>query len=469
MLLIVRIVHHRWFVPIFLVACCAVLVFLWLPGLRYPVVSDDITYMLLGKSFWEHGTYILNGEVHAKHLPLYAIVSYPLTTVVGPHLGMKLWSLLPGMMMLVLTFFLLRRLTSVGIAALATLALLTHHGVVLMTMLGSADLFYACFFLGALLAYTWADHDRRWYLLCGACIGLACLTRYNGVTLFPLVFVHAALLRRADLRSPLFWCGLALGVLTFSPWLIRNALVFGNPLHTEYAGELASREPSLVKLFLKDLRFYTNPFHNILPILLLTAIWGFVRFWKKQFLLTLGIGAACALGMVWWVQGMRFIVPAFPLMLGFAFLGLDDIIKKLPKPLVGCAIALSILFIPASQAAALCLYTYGQCNAAFDRTVGWLAPDMGLTPEGFYSASLARDYANTHLGTGATLALNGTFPELHITDGVYRKDLKIIEDDGRACPAYRITQQPLPKETIIFTTEEAPRTSVVLRKCKMSP
>jgi sugar/nucleoside kinase (ribokinase family) len=66
---------------------------LWLPGLKYPVVSDTLVYVTLGKSVWQTGTYMLGGAPYAKHLPLHAIVTYPLVQLLGISFGMKLANL----------------------------------------------------------------------------------------------------------------------------------------------------------------------------------------------------------------------------------------------------------------------------------------------------------------------------------------------------------------------------------------
>ena len=104
--------HSRRFSVIFLGALCLLLTLLWLPGLKYPVVSDTVNYAFLGRSLWTHGTYMLNGIPYANQLPLHAFLSYPLTLVFGFHLGMHVASLLGGFGVLVATFLVSRRALS---------------------------------------------------------------------------------------------------------------------------------------------------------------------------------------------------------------------------------------------------------------------------------------------------------------------------------------------------------------------
>jgi 4-amino-4-deoxy-L-arabinose transferase-like glycosyltransferase len=93
--------------------------------------------------------------------------------------------------------------------------------------------------LGAtLVALVYRDQPRlRWALLSGVLIGLAALTRGNGVFLaIPLAFLvwtARPRLRRRSIAVPLAL--LVAAALTISPWTIRNEVVFGQfvPISTE--------------------------------------------------------------------------------------------------------------------------------------------------------------------------------------------------------------------------------------------
>ena len=75
------------------------------------------------------------------------------------------------------------------------------------------------------------------------------------------------------------------GALLFSLWLLRNFLIFGDPLYSEYSGELMKQAPSLVEQFLSNVFYYGNPLQNLLPILLVFAAYGLVRFWRTYLFL----------------------------------------------------------------------------------------------------------------------------------------------------------------------------------------
>lgn len=448
------------FAQIFLAICCVILTLLWLPGLRYPILSDSAVYALLGKSIWEHGTYTLYNAPFAKQLPLLAVLSYPFTQTLGYHLGMKFLALLAGWGVLVATYFLTRRTFSPLIAAFTVLALLFHPGFVLMTMLGSADLLFAFLFLLSILLYLRAEDDERWYLAMGVCMGLACLTRYNGVPLFALFPGYAAWKRRDHLRHPWLWAGLALGAGLFSLWLLRNALTFGSPFHTEYTGELAQTSPHHLAQFFSNVLYYLSPIHNIF-FLFPFALWGIWRFGRGRPLLLWAMAAAWVLTSIWWVQAIRFAFPGYPILLAFAVAGVFDLARS-AKSLASVFLIACLLGFGTVHAASFCLYTYGGCNAWFDRTVGILPKDMHLTPEGFYMWSLARDYIDTHAGSGATFVTNDPLEGVVWRTGVFRPDIRVKEKDDGACPSYRIGNEAHPGEEVLFSTP--PPLNMVMRK-----
>ncbi len=441
---------------------CLLLFILWLPGLRYPILSDTAFYAFLGESLWVHGRYELFDIPYAKHLPLHAFLSYPFIPALGFSVGMKTATLLAGMVTLMLTYLLLREIFSPRVALIAVPLVAIHHGFVLMTMLGSADLLFTALFLAALYAYLLAEEDQRWYLLSGVLLGLSSLARYNGVPLFGAFALALVLWRREDLRSWYAYGGVILGAAIFGLWLYRNFRVFGNPLYTSYTGELSERTPNALLQIGKNFLYYLDPSHNILPILFGFAVFGIVKEWRKQKVVILWILAVWVLTSFWWVQAIRFAFPAYPILIGFSIVGIRHALKKIPK-FRQPALWLITTAIILSHFGALCLYGYGACNSLFDRTVGLLPQNLGLTSEGLYTWRLAQETANE------LLPRNAIFVSTSIAriekEGFFRRDIRIVEPESAECPYYRITQWPQPNETKLFVTENHPLTYVVLQEC----
>jgi 4-amino-4-deoxy-L-arabinose transferase-like glycosyltransferase len=112
------------------------------------------------------------------------------------------------------------------VGALAGLALATTPAFAGLALDAVSETLFAFIITLAFLLYSRRGHAFAIGLTCG----LAYLTRYNGLLLFPVLL---ALLwaRHPRAMRPLLWCsaGLALVVL---PWWLRNLWVAGNPVYS---------------------------------------------------------------------------------------------------------------------------------------------------------------------------------------------------------------------------------------------
>lgn len=440
---------------IFLAIICALLIVLWIPGVGNPVVSDTVLYARLGQSLWTEWSYAIDSVPYAKHLPLHAFLSYPLVAAFGMRLGMHLSSLLGGFGVLVLTFLLIRLLVSPVIAVLTTIAVLFHPGFLFMTVVGSADLLFTTIFLGLLFALVRGEKAPRWLFVAGVLAGLASITRYNGLPLFLLIPVYVLAERRSFLQSKWLWGGLFLGGSILGLWFLRNLLVFRNPFFTAYTTELVAESDGPIRQLFANVWYYALPYHNIFALFPFALI-GLLVYGKTLPLLIAGMITMWAFTLFWWVQAMRFAFPGYVPLLAFATLGLLFLIRRFPSRVLWIPI---LIGIATAQGASLCLYTYGACNAWFDRTVGILPQDMKLSTEGFYTWEQARDFLNGHVPSGATVVVGG---EIVWNDDIFRRDVRVLAE---ACPAYRITQRPEGRDEILFATEDVPVTYVTLQRC----
>jgi 4-amino-4-deoxy-L-arabinose transferase-like glycosyltransferase len=448
-----------------LAGCCALLVLLWLPGLKYAPVSDTIVYGLLGREFWEHGRYWLLGMPFAKHLPLQAIISYPFTELFGLQAGMRLSTLAAGMGVLGATFVLGRKRFGIAVAIVGILAALFHPAFVLMSQQGSADLLFTLLFLLSVISFLNAQTDKRWYVLVGLFAGLMCLTRYNGIPVAVFFAGWVIARRRPHLRSPWLWAGVLIGIALIASWFIRNWITFGSPFHSEYTGELSAEAPNPFAQFFSNLLYYGNPMHNILPLLLPFSLYGLWLQGRKHAVLTGAMLSAWVLTAIWWVQAIRFAFAGYVLLTLFAAVGIVELWKRAGKWRTALGIILCLGFIGV-HAPVMCVYTYGECNAWVDRTFRVLPPDLHLTPEGFYAWYQGKEYFNTHAESGALLVTEDPLNAVAWKEGVFRPDIQVSETRD-TCPYYRIVQEQNvhPAEEVLFKTEDAPRTAVTKFPC----
>lgn len=442
------------------VAVCIAVLF-WLLQSRQLIISDAANYALLGESIWTSGAYLLHGEPYAKHLPLHPLISYPLISMFGYSAGLKLSSLFAGLAVLCFTYAVAARAWSVQVAAATVLLTAIHHNFVFMIANGYADMLFTALFLLFLLAYARAAEDRRWYVVAGTAVGLASLTRYNGVPLFIAYAFYALIKRRSDIRSREFVIGLLIGCGLFSLWLLRNAITFGDPLATRYTGEL---NPDYLEQLLVNIKFYFNPLHNILPVLLPFCAYGIFKTGKKNLFLLVGMASALALTSVWTTLSMRFAFPVFPLMLGFAVAGMYEASSSVPETWrKTCGICL-ILVIAATHLGAVCLYSLGSCNAWFDRTFAFLPKDLHLSQEGQHAWEEARSYVRSIARSGETVYV---YDPAHaaVYGGAFGDGVGVT-NDTKICPVYEILSEKTDAmQTILFESSSHPKRYVTVRRC----
>jgi hypothetical protein len=239
-------VRDRWFLlSLFLVAVLAL-------GLAQrgradvEMAHDTAHYLTLARSI-VRGNGLSNTTYWALNLPCdslphpdtYRAPLYPILIAAASRVepdffvAAKWVSVLAGALVVSLAYALARRRLgqSVSVSLVAATLTLAHHHLVEAGSTALTESTYSALALGALYAILGSPPRT---FVAGVLVGLACLTRYQGLVLLLPCGIALALAREGRRRLAhrvAVFTGAALLVLL--PWMIRNTSVAGSPLHTD--------------------------------------------------------------------------------------------------------------------------------------------------------------------------------------------------------------------------------------------
>ena len=217
-----------------------------------PVSRDALTHHLAVPKLWvESGGIHERPDIVFSYYPQLLDVFYMLPVALGHDIAAKYLHFLFALLTALLIFLFVRRRIGPSWAALGGLLFLTLPFIVKLSVTVYVDLGLVFFTTAALFSVaTWLEDTgrTRWLVLAGVCSGLALGTKYNALVSFlvlSLLLPFFYLYRREDQHAEqlnavkfgvLF---VALSMLVFSPWLIRNYSLTGNPLYPLAQGVFA--------------------------------------------------------------------------------------------------------------------------------------------------------------------------------------------------------------------------------------
>jgi len=247
-----------------LFAAAYVLHVLWIVLLASvpPVSRDALTHHLAVPKLWvEAGGIHERADISFSYYPQLLDVLYMVPVALGHDIAAKYLHFVFALLTALLIFLFVRRRAGASWAALSGLMFLTLPLIVKLSVTVYVDLGLIFFTTAALFsAIIWLEDTGRWrwLLLAAVCSGLALGTKYNALVSFlvlSLLLPFFYLYRRKDPHAGqvnavkygvLF---VAVSMLVFSPWLLRNYSLTGNPLYplaqsvfaTDIAGGVSSR------------------------------------------------------------------------------------------------------------------------------------------------------------------------------------------------------------------------------------
>jgi 4-amino-4-deoxy-L-arabinose transferase-like glycosyltransferase len=219
-----------------------------------PVSRDALTHHLALPKLWVEngGMYEIPGIVFSYYPQLVDLL-YTLPLLFGNDIAAKYLHFMFALLTALLVFLFVCRRIGPFWAALAGLMFLTIPVILKLSVTVYVDLGLIFFTTGALFAgVLWLEQPAklRWLVLAALCSGLALSTKYNALVSFlvlslllPFFFLNGREDKDSEQLNAVRYgvIFVSISVLVFSPWLVRNYALTGNPLHPLMGGVFGAR------------------------------------------------------------------------------------------------------------------------------------------------------------------------------------------------------------------------------------
>ncbi len=134
--------------------------------------------------------------------------------------------------------------------------------------------FFTFLSLAALINTLMGKNKIKWLMISGIFAGLVMGTKYTGIFFIfglSMLLVLNRLLLKEKFKNILIWSIISIAI--FSPWLIKNYIECGNPVHPFLSSHFKIKYPNNINCKNSE-RFYSNPTTNTSKIInLLTLPW----------------------------------------------------------------------------------------------------------------------------------------------------------------------------------------------------
>jgi 4-amino-4-deoxy-L-arabinose transferase-like glycosyltransferase len=224
-----------------------------------PVSRDALTHHLAVPKLWvESGGIHDRPDILFSYYPQLLDLLYMLPIAMGHDIAAKYLHFMFALLTALLIFLFVRRRIGSTWGALSGLLFLTLPLIVKLSVTVYVDLGLIFFTTAALFSVAiWLEDTgrTRWLVLAGVCSGLALGTKYNALVSFlvlslllPFFYLYRRDNPHAEQLNAVKFAVLfvAISVLVFSPWLIRNYSLTGNPLYPLAQGVFETRDAALL-------------------------------------------------------------------------------------------------------------------------------------------------------------------------------------------------------------------------------
>lgn len=222
-----------------------------------PVSRDALTHHLALPKLWvEQGGIYEIPEISFSYYPQLIDLLYTVPIIFGHDIAAKYIHLTFALLTALIIFLFVRRRMGPKWGALSGLLFLTVPLIVKLSVTVYVDLGLVFFTTGALFAsVVWLEDPAKikWLVLAAVCSGLALSTKYNAIVSFlvlsllvPFFFLNGSENKDEEQLNTVKFGILfvSISMLVFSPWLIRNYTLTGNPMYPLMQNLFAAEERS---------------------------------------------------------------------------------------------------------------------------------------------------------------------------------------------------------------------------------
>ena len=251
--------------PLFIILYALVIVSVLIMATVPPVSRDAQTHHLALPKIWlDEGVLAEVRDMEFSYYPQLVDLLYLAPVAADYDIAAKYIHFAFALGIVLLIFFYIRRYLGTFWGLLGGLMFLTIPVIVKLSVTVYVDLGLLFFFTGSLFSVLiWLEDTQKykWLIISGVCSGLAMSVKYNAmlsVAILVLLLAYFFLKTRHDKYSEQFnvvkyaviFSFFAL--LVYSPWLIRNYSLTGNPIYPLHQGLFAKLNPQESKNEFED-------------------------------------------------------------------------------------------------------------------------------------------------------------------------------------------------------------------------
>lgn len=225
-----------------------------------PVSRDALTHHLAVPKLWvEQGGFREIPEIAFSYYPQLIDLLYTVPIILGHDIAAKYIHFTFALLTALIIFLFVRRRLGPAWGALSGLLFLTVPLIMKLSVTVYVDLGLIFFTTGALFAgVVWLEDQAKfkWLIVAAVCSGLALSTKYNAIVSFlvlsllvPFFFLNGSENKDAEQLNTVKFGVLfvSISMLVFSPWLIRNYALTGNPMYPLMQNLFAAEAQSELK------------------------------------------------------------------------------------------------------------------------------------------------------------------------------------------------------------------------------